>query len=110
MVWGVVFPEGEEGADVLLQDDDCLALLGVVLALGLLLLGLVEEGALSIGIEQSEIGHGASIYYSRSGFLGADKEHLIVDVEGDVAIELEQILKGLHEAALVVILQLLANL
>lgn len=52
-----MFPEGEESADVLLQDKDCLALLGVVLALGLLLLGLAEEGALFIGIEHSEFRH-----------------------------------------------------
>lgn len=51
-----------------------------------------------------------SIYYRRSGFLGADEEHLVVDVEGEVAVELEQIFKGLHEAALVVVLQLVANL
>lgn len=57
IVWRVVFPEGEESADVLLQDKDCLALLGVVLALGLLLLGLAEEGALFIGIEHSEFRH-----------------------------------------------------
>jgi hypothetical protein len=50
-----------------------------------------------------------SIYYRRSGFLGADEEHLVVDVEGEVAVELEQIFKGLHEAALVVVLQLVAN-
>ena len=51
-----------------------------------------------------------SIYYRRSGFLGADEEHLVVDVEGEVAVELEQIFKGLHEATFVVLLKLLANL